>query len=367
MVNIGQGWADLGCVVSYLSHKGFSSSVSDLYVENGANTVVPKGPLAFRLGELQMVRNALSKYPPDIAILALPDSELKVLTGLALYIRGSKVIFDYGGMWQSLMFRADDRAKSLQDQFLLLGLNGSEDALALATSRLPNIISAPTKTLANFLSKFLVRKTQVVYHPIDIGLSSSLEEQSHRLPPELADAKRSQRLILTIAKGDDPLSYLVPQLTKVLVRRGAMLVVIGDCPVTMELVRKRDWGSHYYFVQRVVHPELARWIHSSEFGLSLNPSGLRHQAIVPCGLSRIAEHFAMGKPVISDSFSAKEYVTDGVTGYTAKSLDELLSRTDFLLADDAMLAEMGSNARIFAARNFDNRIIAKQLLDLLGV
>jgi glycosyltransferase involved in cell wall biosynthesis len=72
----------------------------------------------------------------------------------------------------------------------------------------------------------------------------------------------------------------------------------------------------------------------------------------------------MGKPVVTDSLSAIDYVDNGINGFLVRNKENLIRRTGTLLDDHTFLLKISEAARKTALEKFDSVKVAKHYLEL---
>jgi glycosyltransferase involved in cell wall biosynthesis len=73
----------------------------------------------------------------------------------------------------------------------------------------------------------------------------------------------------------------------------------------------------------------------------------------------------MGKPIVTDTLAASDYVENGKTGFLLGDFPSLVDKTVCLLNDTDMSKKMGKNARDFSCENFDTIKVATNYLRLV--
>jgi glycosyltransferase involved in cell wall biosynthesis len=85
----------------------------------------------------------------------------------------------------------------------------------------------------------------------------------------------------------------------------------------------------------------------------------------PHNISKIADFLAAGKPVITNTLGAVDYISDYRTGFLVETQEQMMDRLDLLLHNQDLLFKMSIYAREFAFGNLNYIIVAKKYLDLI--
>ena len=83
----------------------------------------------------------------------------------------------------------------------------------------------------------------------------------------------------------------------------------------------------------------------------------------------IMEAESMGRAIITtDNTGCRETVKDGINGFLipTRSVDELEKKMESLINNKELVIRMGQNSRYFAEKEFDEKKINKQILEIIN-
>ncbi len=367
--NLSIGLKRLGHKVTYISPQGTSDKISSLYVERDFSRGNSSSFLIkdyfndfFKIfTNLQTIRDT-----PDLVIIELPNTMLKAVNGL--FMNDVNVAFDFAGLWTSTF----DKNKTFQgsgkavSSFRFLS-QLFEDSLSLITSRSPDVITVATTPMKNFLEHSIVRRTHLIYHPVDLHCSFNPNLLNPKIYAHLLPERFSGKtLILLGVKGDkwffDDFCRLINKVKSL----NVAFVILGSFPVTQNLVSKKGLDEYVYFVGNVPYETIPYYANSCSFALVLTPPQINQIWYSPHNISKIAEFLALGKPVITDTLGAVDYVIENETGFFVKSHNDAVDRINILVKNPDILLRMSSCARKFALERLDCEKVAQEYIQLMN-
>ena len=96
------------------------------------------------------------------------------------------------------------------------------------------------------------------------------------------------------------------------------------------------------------------------------PPSLKNLHYAPHNIAKIADFLTMGKPVITDTTSAIDYILPGKTGFLCHNDQEVIEKATMLLIDEDKSSRMSKNARKMACEMFDHVKVAEQYIQLVN-
>ncbi len=366
--NLSIGLDRLGHEVTYISPQGASDKMSILFVERGSRQMSSSSLIKDYFNDFfKIFRNLQTiRDNPDFVIVELPNTMLKAVNGL--FINDANVAFDFAGLWTSTF----DKSKTFQrsgNAFSSFRFFSQlfEDSLSLITSRLPDVITVPTTPMKKFLEHTIGRKTHLIYHPVDLYGCFNPNLLNPKISAKLIPERfRGKTLILLGVKGDkwffDDFCRLINKV-KLL---NVAFVILGSFPAAQNLVSKNGFDKFVYFAGNVPYEMIPYYASTCSFAVVLTPPQINQIWYSPHNISKIAEFLALGKPVITDTLGAVDYVLENETGFFVKSHDDLVDRVNVLVKDPDLLLMMSSRARKFAVERLDCEQVAQKYIQLIN-
>ena len=368
--NLALGLSKLGHEVLYMSPYGVSSDIFDLDVSNVSSykSSAPSKYLYPYVNDFFRILKRLSKLNRklDLLLIELPNTMSKSLNAIYGILRNVPTSYDFGGLWTSIL----DRGKTYHlekhgfrvfrpaAQFL-------EDILAQMSARLPDLVTVPTTGMKTILEKFLRVKAQVLLQPIDTREAFN---------PKLVDPIKAQlllpekylreQIVMLGVKGDAWFVPWVEKLSHEIDFSDVTFLILGSFPMAREMCIRKGLDEHVYFTGVVPNHVVPYYVSICKFALVLTPPPLKSIWYAPHNIVKIAEYMAMGKPIITDTLAAADYVFDGQTGFLTRNEEDLLEKTALLLQDQKLARKMGEVARKTACEMLDQEKVAIRFIEL---
>jgi len=361
--NIAEGFSRLGHQVLYITPNNISHSVfeSPLPLSGPKKFIYPYFTEFFSIyRQLQVMPSGI-----NFLLIGLPNTMSKSLNALFGIVKKIPTAFDFGGLWTSFFDKGatyDSRSAKLKlfrpiSQFY-------EDALTIFSSRLPDLITVPTSGLDYFFEHYTRRATQVIYHPVDttVALNPSLKKP---IAIESFPRKYQQcRFVAVGVKGDEWFVPILERIIKSFKNTNLVFLVIGAFPKAQHMCKKKGLTDKVFFTGNVPYYILPSYIALAEFAVVLTPPDLTSIWYAPHNIAKITDFMAMGKPVVTDSLSAADYVESGVTGFLVKDTPDLIRRAGNLADNPELLLRISKATRKSAIEKFDSVKVAARYLKL---
>jgi glycosyltransferase involved in cell wall biosynthesis len=368
--NLALGLSKLGHDVLYVSPYGISDNLSDLNIPNAPSY----RPSVLRylypyfndfLGIFRRL-NKLDKKP-DLLLIELPNTMSKSLN--AIYGKNKKipVALDFGGLWTSPFDKGGIYRNSSPRTFRLIRpiVQFYESLLALSSARLTSVITVPTFGMKILLEKFLGKKVHILHHPINTDLFNPKNINFSNSLGILPSTLKNKRVVILGVK-DDP-QFIVP-VKEILFNYGindVMFILMGNLPKLKLASTREGLNKFMFFTGPVPNRELPKYISVSKIAVALSNPEVAHLNYFPDNISKIVEYLAMGKPVITNTFGASDYIQNGENGFVCSSINVVIKRIVKLLDEEDLLDRMSQNARKIACEKFDYRKVASKYVNLL--
>jgi glycosyltransferase involved in cell wall biosynthesis len=368
---IAQGFSKLGHEVLYLSPYGVSKSIFDLDLSNTrpCNLSGPSKYIYPYFNDFFGIFKKLVKTDSklDLLIISLPNTmskSLNVLYGLSKKVPTS---YDFGGLWTSFFDRGKIYGQgSLQFKLIRPVSQLGEDALAILSSRLPDIVTVPTTGMDQLLEKLFRRRIHVIYQPVDTSVTFNPLLVNHDKSTERVPEKyRRSRLVAIGVKGDEWFIPFLETLVQKCKKDDITFMVMGSFPKAEDFFSKKKHGEKVFFTGNIPYQILPYYIANAQCAVVITHPDIASIWFAPHNIAKIADYMAMGKPVVTDALSASDYIENGTTGFIVRTKEGLISKTISLLNDDGLLYKMGEAARRTACEKFDNIKVAKRYLALM--
>jgi glycosyltransferase involved in cell wall biosynthesis len=213
---------------------------------------------------------------------------------------------------------------------------------------------------------FFVKEAHVVYQPVDTleTFNPNIIDRNEALK-RIPYKYRNARLVIIGVKED---AWFVPVIEKLVENfkdTQTVFMVIGAFPEAQAICEEKGLDAQVYFTGNVPYHILPEYIACSELSLVLTHPNLASVWYSPHNIAKIADYMSMGKPIITDTVAAQDYVKNGKTGFLVENIEMLLDKTITVLDDKVMMKKMGEAARRFACENFDTVKVAKNYLHLI--
>jgi glycosyltransferase involved in cell wall biosynthesis len=365
--NIAGGFSRLGHQVIYVTPNGISNRIVDSSCP--ALTGTKRFFYAY-FNEFSRVYKNLKVLPSDVdcLIIGLPNTMSKSLNAFFGVSKKIPTSFDFGGLWTSFFDKGRTYGyQSMQLKFIRPISQLYEDSLTLFSSRLPNIITVPTSGMDRLFEKFCRRDAHVIYQPVDTSRALNPTLVKRTIALASIPKKFEQSKIVAIGvKGDEWFVPIIEDLVQKFKRSDLVFLVIGSFPKAEYACKKRGLSDKIFFTGNVPYSILPSYIALTQFSVVLTHPDLASIWYAPHNIAKIADYMAMGKPVVTDSLSAIDYVNNGVNGFLVRNKENLIRRTGTLLDDQAFLQKISEAARKTALENFDSVKVAKSYLELFS-
>jgi glycosyltransferase involved in cell wall biosynthesis len=363
--NIAQGFSRLEHQVFYVT----SNSISNDIVDSPLNTL-SAGPKRFfypYFDEFFGIYRNLRVLPSDIdlLIIGLPNTMSKSLNAIFGLSKKIPTSFDFGGLWTSFFDKgATYDTQSTQLKFIRPISQFYEDSMTLFSSRFPDMITVPTSGMNNLFERYSRRDAHVVYHPVDTSKAWNPCFGSHGVKENIPEKYRKSRFIAIGVKGDEWFVSVLADLIQNFQDSDLVFLVIGSFPKAEYICEKRGLSARVFFTGNVPYSVLPSYIALTQFAVVLTHPDLASIWYAPHNIAKIADYMAMGKPVVTDSLSAIDYVENGVTGFLVGDKENLIRRIGNLLDNQAFLLKISEAARKTALEKFDCVKVAERYLKL---
>lgn len=365
--NMGAGLKELGHEVTYICPYGMSSDLSALdlsKIQTRPSNYLTRF-LAPYFNEFFLILPKLHKIKNncDFVIIELPNTMSKALHSIPLKIDNLPTAMDFAGLWTSRIdrnvFFENGRIRFIRPVAQLY-----EDFVMYTTSRLPQLITVATSQLGNLLEKKTRRNTSVVHHPVNTYTFNPDLIGPEKIKDSLPKRFRDRRMILLGVKGDSWFVERIEKYISCLDFSNTSFLVIGTYPTAEKLVNDKGLGEYVYFTGNVPYAKLPMYISIADFAVVLIPPLLQTLHFAPHNISKIVDYLAMGKPVITDTSAASDYVVSGLTGFICKDDMEVLDKIEQFLRYNN-LSQMSKNARNYARETFDHVKVAEKYTQLI--
>ncbi len=351
--NLAVGFKKLGHRVTYISPLGMSDDINQLIERVNPGL----GYLGNYASDLQLVKRA-SGLRCDLLIVELPNTMFKGFS--ALTGKGAGITsFDFGGLWTSIFDKGYTASNFGGWGKLRPVAQALEDTLTLALSRLPDLITAPSVSMTEFIKRFMKRdQVFVVHHPIDTQALFNPElykEMIERVPMKY----HGRRVAALAIKGKGAVETLA-----------RFYQATGDIDVVWQIIGPRPSGmilsenssSKLWFTGQSSYFDVPKYLSACDFAVALVWGGIERLPHTLHNVSKIADYLSMGLPVITNTASAAEYALNA--GFFEKDISNVIKRTKDLLREDGLLAQLNAKARAYAVENLDSTKLARRYIDL---
>jgi glycosyltransferase involved in cell wall biosynthesis len=369
--NLALGLSELGHDILYITSYGISANLSDLLVskEPSYNRLTFDQYLSPYFDEFFKIYKSLNKVGSklDVLLIELPNTLSKSLNAIYALSKKIPVFYDFGGLWTSFL----DKGKIYGTGQLRLNLMRPfsqlyEDSLAICSSRLPDALTVPTSGMNLFYRRYLRRSAYVVYQPVDTSLAFNPSLVYHDETLESIPEKyKHQRLVAIGVKGDEWFVPFIEKLIRKCKGENVAFMVIGNFPKAEMICAKKGLEDYVYFTGNIPYYILSRYIALIEFSIVLTYPALVSIWYAPHNIAKIVDYMAMGKPIITDTVAAVDYVQNNKTGFLISDQAKLLDKTILLLKDHKLVSRMGNLSREIACEKFSHVKVAKHYTQLI--
>jgi len=367
--NLSRGFEYLGHKVLYVSPYGASEKISDLYIDKTFSKYSVQEYVSPYFSDFFKIFKTIStlRIKFDFLLIGLPNTMMKSLNAFYGMVKDIPVAFDFGGLHASLL----DKGKVYGDirisiKIFRLFAQVYEDFLALSSSKLPDIITVPTTGMKNIFEKFLKRPVYVIPHPVDtVNFFNPDKYVSGRLlnilPPQLKD----KQFIMLGIKDDPRFVTIVEEVIFNHKLQDIVFIVMGNMNKFRSAIIKKGLDKFIFFTGSRPNIEVPLYISFTKFAVALSVPEIAHVYYFPDNISKISEYFSMGKPTITNSLGASDYVQNGVNGFICGSFEDVVKKIVLLIDKPELAIQMGKHAREFACEKLDFRLVASKYLEYL--
>ena len=367
--NLALGLSKIGHEVIYVSPYGFSSDVFDLDVSHmpSHKSSAPSRFLYPYFNDFFGIFRRLSKLNKklDLLLIELPNTMSKSLNSIYGPIRHSPVALDIAGLWTSFL-----SSSIYKNGFIfsiirqIAGLY--EESIARVLPRFSYMVTVPTRGMKILLEKILKRTVHVIPHPIDTvnvfnpdNPALNFGESSNIFPLWLRD----KQLIVLGVKDDPRFVSLVEEIVLNYGLREVAFILIGNLPKLKSVSLKKGLDKFMFFTGLRSYVEVPLYISVAKIAVALSVPEVASLYYFPDNLSKIAEYLAMGKPTITNTLGASDYVRNGDDGFISESFEDVAKNIVSLIDKTDLTIQMGKRAREIACEKFDLRQVASKYLE----
>lgn len=363
--NLSTGFSRLGHEVTYISPIGMSNEVSHFY-RQGVYDEKPSVINSY-FSDFFRISQRLHEITitPDLLLIELPNTMLKALTGF--FKNNSKLAYDFAGLWTSA-FDKNRTYQPIGKAFATFRLISQifEDSISLLSCKLPDVITVPTTPMKYFVERFFRSEAHLIYHPIDFNASftdvpKTPDVSMIKMPEQFCD----KCLIIIGVKGDGWFFNTLYKIIEGVKGLNVAFIILGSFPIAQSLCSKKGLDDYVFFTGNFPYNTLVYFMSTCNFALVLTHPQIKNLPFSPHNISKIADFLASGKPIITDTINATDYIEEDKTGFFVETIADIVDKIRLLVTTPDIAIQMGENAKKFAREKLDCRKVAEEYIRLI--